>query len=81
MKDKTQNCSRRDFLKTAGAAGMGAMVGPSILSAAGKEQNNRMPDNMIVPTRPFGKTGKQVATLSLGGMFDMPRAIRRIGSR
>jgi predicted aldo/keto reductase-like oxidoreductase len=27
---------------------------------------------MVVPTRPFGKTGVNVSSLSLGGMFDIP---------
>ena len=65
--------SRRDFLKTAGAAGTG-----SILAAAGSLLPNSSaatetgPDKTKVPTRPFGKTGVDVPILGLGGMFDIP---------
>lgn len=61
-----KNCSRRDFLKTTGTAGLGllaASAAPDLLSAQG------LPE---VPARPFGKTGVEVAILSLGGMFDIP---------
>ncbi len=65
--------SRRDFLKTAGAAGTG-----SILAVAGSLFPNdsgaaeTQPGQMKVPTRPFGKTGVSVPILGLGGMFDIP---------
>lgn len=65
--------SRRDFLKTAGAAGTG-----SILAVAGSLFPNdsgaaeTQPGQMKVPTRPFGKTGVNVPILGLGGMFDIP---------
>jgi len=65
--------SRRDFLKTAGAAGTG-----SILAVAGSlfpndsDAAETQPDQMKVPTRPFGKTGVDVPILGLGGMFDIP---------
>jgi predicted aldo/keto reductase-like oxidoreductase len=58
--------SRRQFLKTTGAAGLGllaASAGADLLSAQEPPR---------VPTRPFGKTGVNVAMLSLGGMFDIP---------
>ena len=61
-----KNCSRRDFLKTTGTAGLGllaASAAPDLLLA------QELP---MVPTRPFGKTGAEVAILSLGGMFDIP---------
>jgi len=61
-----KNCSRRDFLKTTGTAGLGllaASAAPDLLSAQGLAE---------VPARPFGKTGVEVAILSLGGMFDIP---------
>ena len=56
--------SRRDFLRTAGAAGAGALLtgtGSPVAAA----------DAVQVPTRPFGKTGRSVSILSLGGMFDI----------
>lgn len=59
--------TRRSFLKTACAAGIGSVVGTGRQQAeaaapAGGER---------VPTRPFGKTGAAVSILSLGGMFDI----------
>jgi hypothetical protein len=62
----TQACSRRDFLKATGAAGLG------LLAAAAVPESLCAQDLGRVPTRPFGKTGEQVAILSLGGMFDIP---------
>ncbi|MEW6672405.1 MAG: aldo/keto reductase [Thermodesulfobacteriota bacterium] len=61
-------CSRREFLKTAGAAGVGsalmALAGPPGIFAA------ENPDRSTVPQRPFGRSGMNVSILSLGGMFD-----------
>jgi predicted aldo/keto reductase-like oxidoreductase len=59
-------CSRRQFLKTAGAAGLGLLAA----SAAADPLSAQEPPR--VPTRPFGKTGVNVAMLSMGGMFDIP---------
>ncbi len=70
MSEKKADFSRRDFLKTAGAVGLGSMIAPidnlthaKELYAAKESQQN------IVPTRPFGKTGVNVPILSLGGGF------------
>ncbi|MBW1895113.1 MAG: aldo/keto reductase [Deltaproteobacteria bacterium] len=71
MTSKNKNYSRRDFFKTAGAAGAGAIIAPNILKAADKTESESS-DNAIVTTRPFGKTGVSVPTLSLGGIFDIP---------
>jgi len=63
--DSGKECSRREFLRTTGAAGLGllaASAAPEVLCA---------PDAGQVPTRPFGKTGVNVAILSMGGMFDI----------
>jgi len=60
--------SRREFLKTTGAVGLGLLttpLAPGVLSAQGVG---------TVPTRPFGKTGVNVPILSLGGMFDIPNS-------
>jgi hypothetical protein len=54
------------ILKASGTAGLGllaASAAPEVLCAQDAGQ---------VPTRPFGKTGVNVAILSLGGMFDIP---------
>ena len=59
-------CSRRQFLKTAGAAGLGLLAASTAADLLSAQEPPR------VPTRPFGKTGLNVAMLSLGGMFDIP---------
>jgi predicted aldo/keto reductase-like oxidoreductase len=56
--------SRRDFLKTTGTAGLGAVLAPGSQFAEAGEPN-------ILPKRSFGKTGAKVSILSLGGMFDI----------
>ncbi len=70
MSRKKGNYSRRDFLKTAGAIGVGSMLSPveSITNAQESSNPNESPVN-VVPTRPFGKTGVDVSILSLGGAF------------
>ncbi len=65
MKNKSSKYTRRDFLKTAGIAGVGSVVAPVTRRAFASELQN------IIATRPFGKTGQQVSVLSLGGMFDI----------
>ncbi|NJL60469.1 MAG: twin-arginine translocation signal domain-containing protein [Desulfobacteraceae bacterium] len=55
--------SRRDFLKTASAAGAASMLSPFGSLAMAEEKAS-------VSTRPFGKTGVNVSTLALGTMFD-----------
>ncbi len=65
MVTKKHDPSRRDFLKAAGAAGVGsviAAINPLAEAAQGPE---------TVPVRPFGKTGATVSILSMGGMFDI----------
>ena len=62
--------SRRDFIKAAGAAGLGSALGPlSSLTAAHASTSTKVPEQMVVPTRPFGKTGVDVSILSLGGVL------------
>ena len=73
MNDKTQHISRRSFIKSAGAAGIGSalapLLGPSRTNAATPVE---AADISGVPTRPFGRSGINVPILSLGGMFDIP---------
>jgi predicted aldo/keto reductase-like oxidoreductase len=73
MTNENKNCSRRDFLKTAGAVGVGSMLAPvgNQVQAATRTAQSQTPSG-VVPTRPFGKTGVNVSILSLGGMFDIP---------
>ncbi len=66
--DSQAALSRRGFLKTAGALGVGSMLSP----LAGASMTEAQETTKTVPTRPFGKTGVNVSTLSLGGMFDIP---------
>jgi uncharacterized protein len=62
--------SRRDFIKAAGAAGLGSALGPlSSLTTAHAGTSTKVPEQMVVPTRPFGKTGVDVSILSLGGVL------------
>ena len=73
MKENNKKYSRRTFLKTAGAAGLGSLaasLSSSAEASTGLIAANQEP--IIVPKRPFGKTGENVAVLSLGGMFDIP---------
>jgi predicted aldo/keto reductase-like oxidoreductase len=65
MKQNNGKWSRRDFLKAASAAGLGAIMAPSGQIANASETQKK------VPVRPFGKTGANVSILSLGGMFDI----------
>jgi uncharacterized protein len=65
-------CSRRRFLKLAGAAGLASLTtSPSALGATLAQSQERPADIIRVPTRPFGKSGTAVSTLALGGMFDI----------
>lgn len=63
-----KNIARRKFLKTAGAAGVGSIIGVKRTIAYGAGKPNPA---ATVPTRPFGKTGVDVPILSRGGMFDI----------
>ena len=70
-KEKT-GFSRRDFLKTAGVAGIGTVLSPVDSLATISEQFAQNTGDGLVPKRPFGKTGENVPILGLGGMFDIP---------
>ena len=70
MSGKEGNFSRRRFIKTAGAAGLGSTLIPlSSLKLAHGSSSTKVPEQMIVPARPFGKTGINVSILSLGGVL------------
>ena len=71
MSDRRVRCSRREFLKSAGILGAGSLLPAAaerVVQAAQKGEK----EAMVVPTRPFGKTGVNVSCLSLGGMFASP---------
>jgi predicted aldo/keto reductase-like oxidoreductase len=65
MSQNENRWSRRDFLKAAGTAGLGAIAAPTLQLAEASDENT------IIPTRPFGKSGIKVSILALGGMFDI----------
>ncbi len=74
MKKKSSELSRRDFFKATGAIGMGALLSPRAADARNVEQEagpSLAAGPVLVPTRPFGKTGVKVSMLALGGMFDI----------
>ncbi len=70
MSKKKAGFSRREFLKVTGAVGVGSLLNTA--PALGKSSNFSDSAGLVVPTRPFGKTGANVSMLSLGGMFDIP---------
>jgi len=63
--------SRRDFLKSAGAAGIGSILVSGRLAAedTAPAEKEGAPQAMV-PTRPFGKSGINVSMLALGGILD-----------
>lgn len=69
---KKQRCSRRDFFKITGAAGIGSAIA-SIGNVAGAAAPADSKDSgpKLVPTRPFGKTGEHVSILSFGGSHNL----------
>jgi predicted aldo/keto reductase-like oxidoreductase len=71
MTVKNKNWSRRDFIKIAGAAGVGVVVSPmEHLAGAVVKSESEIPASRYVPTRPFGKSGVDVSILALGGTLN-----------
>jgi hypothetical protein len=73
MEKDSNNLSRRSFIKSAGAAGLGTALAPLAGSGSARAATptaTGTPGDM--PTRPFGRSGITVPILSLGGMFDIP---------
>jgi hypothetical protein len=89
MTDKNKNWSRRDFMKIAGAAGVGAVVSPmEHLAGAVVKSESEASAPRHVPTRPFGRSGVDVSILTLGGTLNfmsnqllLRQALRKIGKR
>jgi predicted aldo/keto reductase-like oxidoreductase len=70
MPVKKRTFSRRGFFKTAGAAGLGSALAPlSFLTRAHGSALTEVPEQKIVPARPFGETGVNVPILALGGVL------------
>lgn len=57
MTGKNENWTRRDFIKIAGAAGVGAVVSP-MEQFANAVYKTEFPTPQYVPARPFGKSGE-----------------------
>lgn len=68
MAEKSPSLSRRQFMKTGAAAGAGALLAGATADTQ-TAQAAVNPDDM--PLRPFGKTGRNVSILSMGGMYDI----------
>ena len=72
MSHKKESFTRRDFIKTAGAAGLGSALLPfGALNAAHGNTPKASLETTGVPMRPYGKTGVKVSILSLGGVLGM----------
>ena len=70
MPSKKTDYSRRDFIKTAGAAGVGStLLSLGALTPAHGSSPEQVPEQKSMPTRPFGRTGVNVPILSLGGVL------------
>ena len=76
MSDESNKLNRRDFLKTAGGAGLASILGSAAAFAdpnAPKPKEPNAPAKKFepVPRRKLGKTGVMVPILNLGGIFDI----------
>jgi len=70
QKNKDTDLTRREFLTTVGLAGL-AVAGTGVTSAlAAAEPKSDPAKAATVPMRHLGKTGVEVSSLCLGGMFD-----------
>ncbi len=69
-KTKDSDLTRREFMKTVGLAGL-AVAGAGVTGAIAAPEPPAAPAKIAtVPRRPLGKTGVEVSSLCLGGMFD-----------
>ena len=67
---KDADLTRREFMKTVGLAGL-AVAGAGVTGALAAPEPPAAPAKAAtVPKRPLGKTGVEVSSLALGGMFD-----------
>ena len=69
--NKTAKPNRRDFLKKAAVIGLGAAVGGVTIRRPRQASAQITLPTAPMPRRAFGRSGIKVATLSLGGMFDI----------
>jgi len=71
MPSNNHNWSRRDFLRAAGAAGLGSIISSIDRMAESSD------DPVAMPTRPFGRTGVRVPVLGFGGSLDLDQLMLR----
>ena len=68
-----KNVSRRGFLKFAGAAGIGSVIGTKVFAEPndpnGQKEQSAQP--LELPKRKLGKTGVQISSLAVGLAFDL----------
>jgi hypothetical protein len=69
MDNMEKSYSRREFIRTAGAAGAGSLFSTTVANA-GISSAQGLSSYPKVSTRAFGKTGVKVSMLGLGGYFD-----------
>lgn len=72
MSEANKGVSRRGFLKFAGAAGIGSVVGSKVFAEPNdpngqKEQSNQP---LELPKRKLGKTGVEISSLAMGVAFN-----------
>ena len=73
MTKQGKHWSRREWLKGAGAAGLGSvLLSTGVMASASSQTPTDNAKPGVVPTRAFGRTGVRVSCLALGGMFDIP---------
>ncbi len=71
MSGQDNERTRRDFLKLAATAGVGAVLGAAASPALAQEKDpGKTQAPAAMPQRTLGKTGVKVPILSLGTMFD-----------
>ncbi|MEJ2658641.1 MAG: aldo/keto reductase [Desulfobacterales bacterium] len=69
--NKNATPNRRDFLKKAVTIGLGAALGSTTFRQPRRASAQITLPKAPMPRRPFGRSGINVSTLSLGGMFDI----------
>ena len=71
MENSSGSTSRRSFLKTSLAIPAALVMAPAlkIQTASAADAPAAAPANPPLPTRPLGKSGRQVSMVSLGGMM------------
>jgi aryl-alcohol dehydrogenase-like predicted oxidoreductase len=69
-KKKDTGLSRREFVKTVGLAGLAVASGGAAPVVAAPVKTEEAQKSAAMPKRKLGKTGVEVSSLNLGGMFD-----------